>query len=1241
MVQLDWGVVGTLIGHSGGPVCDSSGLLVGLLVAGSEEGHFDRMVPVQEIRRVWPGMPWPWLMVGENARGHFVQRAAGQRSAARGGDLFRGRADALRKIQNWLRTDTCPGVPLVVTAQPGAGKSAVVARAAIIAERAGEAPGVAFHARGAREADLTDAIAAACGVDTPESGSWKELIQDLAARSLARRLVIIVDALDEAVEQDIPQIRIVLRDLARLDCVRAVVATRELRTTDPYLPGGHLHALGVSRGPGSENVIDLDSDRYFEPEDLRAYAAALLTQTGFTKPGPPGAAWETYRRATSQCTRLAIEITKRADRNYLVAGMAAFQLAEDPVALNPRSPDFDPSDLPSEVGEALAKHLERLSAAEQRQQRALLTALAYGRGAGLDDQRWLRFAQALGQEAAAQDLDALRESAAVDYLLETAVEAEGVEVTRLFHQALVDELLASRNVRRDEHRLLDVLRCESTEGSWLGASRYARYHAPDHASRAGVLSDLLAEPEFLVGMAPSAMRSAVRRLTATSRAAPGAIYDLSVPFLEDDIGLNSAVLQMVCSVQGNKDLASRIAGLDLDCPWQATVRLRPLDTALARFEGHAGQVWSATVLSWPGMDHDVIVTTSDDGTAQIWDPLRPDVEFARFDRHTGPVQRAATLSWPKMKHPAVVTTSADGTARVWDPLEPDAELARFDGHTGAVSSVTTLTWPTSNRSVVVTASADGTARVWDPLEPGAELARFDGHTGAVWGVATLAWPGLDHRTVVTASADGTARVWDPLEPGAELARFDGHTGAVSSVTTLTWPTLNRSVVVTTSADTGDGTVRVWDPLEPGAELACFRGHSAQVRGIAVLTWPELDHPAVVTVGTDGTARVWDPLEPSAELARFDGHTGAVWGAAPLAWPGLNHPVVVTASEDGSARVWDPLGPDAKPALFDGHSGPVEGVASLAWPGLDHSAVVTTSTDRTARVWDPFKPDVELARFDGHAAQIRHATSLAWPGLDHPVAVTTSADRTARVWDPLKPDVELARFDGHTGHVQGVSTLTWPNLNHRVIVTASDDGTARVWDPIKPGVELARFDGHTDRVQEVSTLTWPSLNHAVVVTTSYDATARVWDPHRPDVELARFDIHTGPVRGVLTMPWPSLDHPVVLTTSDDETARIWDPLQPGVELTRFDAHTGRVWSAATLAWPGLDHPVIITISADTTARVWDPQRPDTELAKISLISTGYAVTIVAPLTAVVTTSRGFIVVNLDPALSRSGLNGFRA
>ena len=111
----------------------------------------------------------------------------------------------------------------------------------------------------------------------------------------------------------------------------------------------------------------------------------------------------------------------------------------------------------------------------------MLTALAYGRGAGLEDKRWLAFTRALGnEEVTTEDLAELKDSAAADYLLETSSEPDEL-VTRLFHQALADELIARRRRSEDEARLLQLLQDEGGERGWPASSLYARNHAPSHA----------------------------------------------------------------------------------------------------------------------------------------------------------------------------------------------------------------------------------------------------------------------------------------------------------------------------------------------------------------------------------------------------------------------------------------------------------------------------------------------------------------------------------------------------------------------------------------------------------------------------------------------------------------------------------------------------------------------------------------------------------------------------------------
>ena len=469
-VQLDWiGDVGTFPGHSGGPVIDAAGhALAGILVEGSDRGRFDRFVPVTLIARVWPGLPRPWLMAGAEpgeARSHFTRRACGQRSTARGGDLFRGRAVALDRIREWLTAGEPPGQPLVLTGQPGAGKSAVLARAALSAEAEHGGPGLAFHARAATIGDFLTALADLTGIDTPASAD--EMVTGLVGLPGQPPVPVVLDALDEAAsDRDQRQITEALADLAVLPGLRVAVATRTMAVGSPVAPGGLLPALGVTARDDS-NLIDLDSDTYFDLEGLRQFAAALLVQDGMDHPGPPGTAWTQYRTQPAVRHRLAAVIAERAGRNFLVAAMAAVPLSTARTMTDPAGQGFDPAGIPYGVGEALGKYLDRLPDQRQYRDRELLTALAYARGAGLDDPAWLTFAAALGYSASVADLDALRRSTAADYLLQTtATERAARPVTRLFHQALTDELLAPRHQPSDESALLDMLLGQAEREGW-------------------------------------------------------------------------------------------------------------------------------------------------------------------------------------------------------------------------------------------------------------------------------------------------------------------------------------------------------------------------------------------------------------------------------------------------------------------------------------------------------------------------------------------------------------------------------------------------------------------------------------------------------------------------------------------------------------------------------------------------------------------------------------------------------
>src|SRR5262249_51351846 len=256
--------------------------------------------------------------------------------------------------------------------------------------------------------DFLSAFADQAGVAPP--GSIDQLIMELCeAHPLsAPTWLITLDALDEAAsDADRSRIAEGLAELAVLPSVRVAVATRALVAGNRFGPGSLFAALGVT-GPSSRNFVDLDTGGYFELSDLCHFAAALLAQEGADHPGPPGASWETYRANRRMCTQLSTVIAGRAGRNFLVAAMAASQLSVAATVMDPAVAGFAPSAIPAGVGEALEKYLGQLSARQQARERGLLTAFAYGRGAGLDDVCWLAFAAALGYPAAVEDLDIMR-----------------------------------------------------------------------------------------------------------------------------------------------------------------------------------------------------------------------------------------------------------------------------------------------------------------------------------------------------------------------------------------------------------------------------------------------------------------------------------------------------------------------------------------------------------------------------------------------------------------------------------------------------------------------------------------------------------------------------------------------------------------------------------------------------------------------------------------------------------------
>ena len=199
----------------------------------------------------------------------------------------------------------------------------------------------------------------------------------------------------------------------------------------------------------------------------------------------------------------------------------------------------------------------------------------------------------------------------------------------------------------------------------------------------------------------------------------------------------------------------------------------------------------------------------------------------------------------------IVSGSVDKTVRIWD-AESGECLRVLSGHERCVDSV--VLSPDGRR--IVSGSWDNTVRIWD-AESGECLRVLSGHES--WVTSVVLSP--DGRRIVSGSDDKTVRIWD-AESGECLQVLSGHERAVTSV--VLSPDGRRIV-----SGSYDNTVRIWD-AESGECLGLFF-----LRGISVIGIdPKYGRLAVCF--TDGRVEHYDiedlPLGPFQTTALREIHS---------------------------------------------------------------------------------------------------------------------------------------------------------------------------------------------------------------------------------------------------------------------------------------------------------------------------------------------------------------------------------
>ncbi|MGW4369810.1 caspase family protein [Nocardia takedensis] len=1053
---------------------------------------------------------------------------------------FTGRHTALTDINTWLTNPDTHDNLLVVTGDPGSGKTAVLGVIAALTDPdyhhsvprttlglpAEAAPpvgvvDVVIYAQNLTTEHIRDRIATAAhlNTDTPE-----HLGTQLSTRT--QPLTVLIDALDEAGDPH-QLITKLLRPLLH----HAGAGLRVLTGTRPYL----LENLGTDR----QNSVDLDADRYADPEALTAYAVRGLidaTPDSIYLTQPP-----TVIRAVADV------IAERAERCFLVARIVAATLSATPTLPDPTDPDWRRG-LPRLPGDAMREDLETRLGPDAAKARALLLPLAFAQGQGLPwEDLWAGLASALAAiEYTDADLIWLRRSAG-SYVVE-ATEA-GRSVYRLYHQALADHLTENIDARSVQAQFVEVL-CRrvptGTDGrrDWARAHPYTLAHLATHATHAGLVDELVTDIGYLVYAEPGSLLAALHEVRSDEALLARAVYRWSADRHRHRSPVQRRQLLAIDAARfGATDQQHTLnCGLEWPVLWATGNHVhRALQNTITVTK-------DSLALACISVDgRSLAVTGGEDGAVRVWD-LTTGSERTVFTGHTSAVFAVACTSIDS--RPVAVTGGEDRTVRIWD-LATGTERATLIGHTSPVFSVACTS--IDSRLVAVTVSSDHTVRVWD-LTTGTErtvltavsywacavacisidglpvaVTGGDGGMVLVWDLAfgieratlrghryrsgAVACTSIDGRPVaVTGGQDGTVRLWD-LTMKTERAVLTGHTDEVRVVACASID--GRPVAVTGG---GDGTVLVWD-LTTGTQRAVLTVHSDNMRTVACTNID--DRPYAVTGGSDGTVRVWDLCAPSPLTST------ASLSASVLVDAGTGiGPVAVIGSSDGTVKVSN-LATGTEHVVLTGHTGPVYAVACTRIQ--DRPVAVTGSWDNTVRVWD-LTTGTQHAKLTGHTNPV-HAVACTRI-QDRPVAVTGSWDNTVRVWD-LTTGTQHAVLTGHTHWVRTVACTSIED--NPVAVTSGEDATVRVWD-LTTGTKRAVLTGHTDKVR---VLACTSIDgRAVAVAASDDSTVRVWDL-ATGTKRAVLTGHTDKVRALACTSIEG--RPVAVTGGADHTVRIWDLL----------------------------------------------------------------------------------------------------